>query len=52
MKKFKILCIIVVAVVGALIIYNHFDKEEFKSNNFIFVGQVKADHKFQIVLEV
>lgn len=27
-------------------------KEEFKSNNFIFVGQVKADHKFQIVLEV
>ena len=32
MKKFKILCIIVVAVVGALIIYNHFDKEEFKSN--------------------
>lgn len=32
MKKFKILCIIVVAVVGALIIYNHFDKEEFKNN--------------------
>ena len=27
-------------------------KEEFKSNNFIFIGLVKADHKFKIVLEV
>lgn len=27
-------------------------KKEFKSNNFIFVGLVKADHKSQIVLEV
>jgi len=32
MKKFKIICIIIFAIVGALIIYNHFDTEEFKSS--------------------
>ena len=32
MKRVKILFIIVFAVVGALIIYNHFNKEEFKTN--------------------
>ena len=31
MKKFKILCIIAFAIVGALIIYNHFDTEEFRT---------------------
>ena len=32
MKKFKILCIIAIAVIGALLIYNHFDTEEFKTS--------------------
>ncbi len=32
MKKFKIICIIIFAIIGALIIYNHFDTEEFKSS--------------------
>lgn len=31
MKKFKIICIIIFAIVGALLIYNHFNKEEFKT---------------------
>ncbi len=32
MKRIKILCIIAIAVVGALLIYNHFDNEEFKTS--------------------
>ena len=32
MKKFKIICIIIFAIIGALIIYNHFDTEEFKAS--------------------
>ncbi len=31
MKRVKIVCIIIFAIVGALLIYNHFDTEEFKT---------------------